>query len=160
MITTTDYAITHPLLSWDIIGWTCQLQDTTINKLIQLGKKNNWQSIETIINAYNQDDYAVVITCHKQEIAYVNLAFEKMTQYAYKEVTGMRPGFLQRKDVTNIQANYHIGTHIKQGKEAKSKLVNYKKDGTKYLCEIHIIPIKNTQGAVVHFLALEKEIAA
>ena len=39
----------------------------------------------------------------------------------------------------------------------ETNLLNYRKDGEPYWCQVKIYPIQNSEGAFTHFIAVEKE---
>ena len=51
-----------------------------------------------------------------------------------------------------------IRSHLQNGQPVQTDLINYAKDGTKYWLSINIVPIRNREGAITHFAAVERDI--
>ena len=87
-------------------------------------------------------------------IVYVNSKFEEMSGYPAGDVLGRNCRFLQgqAKDqpgLTNIRAA------IKNRANGFAVLQNYRKDGSIFLNELFISPIKNSAGTVTHFVGIQ-----
>ena len=90
-------------------------------------------------------------------IIYVNPAFEKMTGWNRKEIIGKSPRILQgEKTDYNIFAN--MRDQLEKGEVWSGRTVNYKKDGSEFHMEWSIVPIKNEQGIVHEYLAVQKDV--
>ncbi|MDN3670323.1 PAS domain-containing protein [Echinicola jeungdonensis] len=109
------------------------------------------------MNFLNQRFDALVLTDRQETILWASPGFEKMTDYHVFEAIGKNPSFLQGKD-SSYKAKTQIRKKINEGKPFSSQLINYKKNGEPYLCEITIIPLEDPKGKITHFLALENEI--
>lgn len=80
-----------------------------------------------------------------------------MTGYAANYSKGKRPSFLQG-NATSKNTVDTINENLKTGASFKETVVNYRKNGDVYNCDIEIYPLKNSNNDTTHFLALEKEI--
>jgi PAS domain S-box-containing protein len=90
-------------------------------------------------------------------ILYVNQAFEKMTGYSRKEVTGKSPRLLQRGDASKMKL-LNFREALKAGQSARMILTNYRKNGEEYLCDVNVWPITDTAGRITNYLAVEREV--
>lgn len=151
-----------PLKCWDI--YTMYLSNQVnhhvkqmdIKVLMHYKKKFNWSfNIEALI--LNNEFKTIVLTNYNQEILWVNKGFTKMTGYSMKYAIGKRPKFLQGKETSEISIN-NIRKKLKKEISFKETIINYRKNGALYNCEIDMYPLKNTNNNQVHFLALENEI--
>lgn len=118
------------------------------------------QLLETVIASAND---AVIITKANltnpgPEILYVNEAFTRISGYGFNEVVGKCPRFLQG-EFTKRETLDALGAALKAGQPFKDELLNYSKDGKPYWLEISIVPVKNAQGVITHFAALERDIS-
>jgi PAS domain S-box-containing protein len=100
---------------------------------------------------------AILVTdCRQpdQPIVYVNPAFERLTGYSRAEVIGRNPRFLHGPDgdQSELQA---LRLAVKEGRECKARLRNYRKDGTMYWNELTIAPMRNSSGEVTHFVGVK-----
>lgn len=106
----------------------------------------------------NKDYEAIILTDVHSNIEWVNKGFTKMTGYAANYSKGKRPSFLQGDKTCKGVIN-KINKNLKSADCIKQTVINYKKNGDIYNCNIEIFPLKNNRNIVTHFLALEKEIA-
>ena len=85
----------------------------------------------------------VVIADASQEgmpIIYANPAFERLTGYAAAEIIGRNCKFVQG-EATDPDASAEMGAAIREGRECRVTVLNYRKDGTTYWCEVHLAPV-------------------
>lgn len=85
---------------------------------------------------------AILITDTQGNIAYVNPAWEKLTGYTFKEVSGKNPRFLKSEKTPNIvyKKLWHALT---AGKLFRSEeITNRKKNGTEYSIRAVFFPIR------------------
>lgn len=92
------------------------------------------------------------------EILYINQAFTQMTGYHWSDLKGQTPRLLQgprtdRKELARLSAC------LKEGREFKGSNVNYRKDGSPYLVEWNISPVRDDQGVVTHFISVQRDIS-
>lgn len=151
-----------PLLCWDIYAMHLTAQATNFNREAELDilkafkEKFNWLlDIEKIFT--NKDFEALILTDNNQHIQWVNKGFTKMTGYPANYVKGKKPNFLQGEG-SSEQTKRSIRKNLNSGKQFKEQIINYKKDGTPYNCEIEIFPIKDNNNKTIHHLAIEKKI--
>ena len=79
-----------------------------------------------------------------------------MTGYPAKQAYGRSPAFLQGPK-TSPAVRVQMREALNAGKAVHAELINYKKNGTTYLCELDITPLRNAEGHITHFIALENE---
>ena len=159
---TKEKLLRGPLLCWDIYSMHLTEQAINFNRAAELDilkafkEKFNWSlDIEKILA--DKDFEALVITDNKQHIQWVNKGFTKMTGYPANYAKGKKPNFLQGED-SSEQTKKAIRKNLNSGIKFKEQIVNYKKDGTPYNCEIEIYPIKDNNDITIHHLAIEREI--
>ena len=90
-------------------------------------------------------------------ILYVNEAFERMTGYRSAELVGQTPRMLQGEK-TSLAARRTLARALRDGSRIKVALINYRKSGEPYRCEVEVYPILNAEGALVNAVALEREV--
>lgn len=113
-----------------------------------------------IINAKD----AVIITkasldSNGPEIVYVNESFTRMSGYDFDDVIGKSPKILQGP-ATCKKTLAELKETLLKGKSFKGELQNYTKDGIAYWLDISITPVKNENGIITHFAAIERDITA
>ena len=90
-------------------------------------------------------------------ILFVNSAFTRMTGYSAEEVMGKNPRLLQgpRTDRTIID---HLRNCLQRGELFEGKTYNYRKDGSEYLQEWQIAPIRDDAAKIVQFVAIQRDV--
>jgi PAS domain S-box-containing protein len=87
-------------------------------------------------------------------IIYVNSIFEQMSGYKLADIKGRNCRFLQGKDVQQ-EALQDIRRAIREENNGYALLRNYKKDGTLFMNELFVSPVRDSQGIVTHFLGVQ-----
>ena len=87
-------------------------------------------------------------------IVYVNPMFEEMCGYSAGEVLGRNCRFLQG-DEPNQAGLSAIRKAIENKTNGYAKLRNYRKDGSIFVNELFISPIKDETGTVTHFVGIQ-----
>ncbi|HEY9642109.1 MAG TPA: EAL domain-containing protein, partial [Coleofasciculaceae cyanobacterium] len=104
---------------------------------------------------------SIVITDPNQPdnpILFVNPAFTQLTGYSAAEVIGKNCRFLQGID-TDPAVVQQIREAIAQRQSITCTLLNYRKDQTPFWNEITIDPVFDTGGNLIHFVAMQRNIA-
>lgn len=158
----TDKRAVMPLKCWDIFSqFSVSLPKSIIqdnrrdelNQLLFFAKKYNWENdLKTILKSNSYE--ALVLTDVSKNILWVNDGFTKMTGYSKEFARNKQPSFLQGKNSEKKRAV--IRKKLSKHLPFKEIIVNYKKDGTPYNCEIHVIPLKTNK--TTHYLALERAV--
>ena len=143
-----------PLLSWDLSNPSRAYTDDQ-EVLREYAKIYHWKFDVTGVLRANYE--ALVLTDASQTILWANKGFEKMTGYTVDYAVGLKPDFLQGPK-TSGESRRDISQNLRRKEPFKSVIVNYKKSGEEYLCEVRVIPIADATNQVTHFLALERAI--
>lgn len=98
----------------------------------------------------------VLMDAHADDmpITYVNAVFERMTGYSSAEAIGKNCRFLQGTE-TNQPAVADIRAAIKNQTNGYALLRNYRKDGTMFLNELFIAPVRDQRNVVTHFIGIQ-----
>lgn len=147
----------HPLLSWGVIAERRMedVHDKDKLSLLELKKRYQWNvNVPALLkNPYD----AIVVTNIDENICWVNKGFEKMTGYKLAHVKNKKPRMLQGRN-SNIEARQRIRMAIARRQPVTETVVNYRTDGTAYICLIEISPVYNFENTLTHFMALEREL--
>ena len=92
-------------------------------------------------------------------IVYVNEPFLEMTGYSADEVLGRNCRFLQGED-TDEAAIDELRSAIADERPVTVELVNYRKDGTPFWNQVHISPVRDGDGRLVHFVGVQVDVTA
>ena len=90
-------------------------------------------------------------------IIYVNAGFEHMSGYSQRECIGRNPRFLHGDDIDQPGLAM-MRQAIKSGQSAVAEVRNYRKDGGLYWNEVHLSPLRDSDGIITHFLGIQKDI--
>ena len=90
-------------------------------------------------------------------IVYVNSAFCELTGYGPHEVMGKSPSILQgpKTDETVIK---QLNADISAGRLFHGKAINYRRDGSEFMMEWKIVPIRNDKDQITHYLAIQRDV--
>ncbi len=126
-------------------------------RLEALATAHDWDfSIDFLKKEMRKPRKTVVVTRVNRTIMYATRYFEIMTGYGREEVFGQKPDFLQGPG-TDAFAIEKISKALRIPEKVAATVVNYKKDGTPYFCDIEIFPVFNHDQQLVNFLAVEQE---
>lgn len=90
-------------------------------------------------------------------LIYVNPAFEQITGYSRDEVIGKNCRFLQGSD-TDQSVVDEIRAAIREQRDARVTLLNYRKDGVPFWNYFSIAPICDESGNVTHFIGIQVDV--
>ncbi len=92
-------------------------------------------------------------------IVYANPAFFRLTGYRPDEVIGRNCRFLQGPgtDPADVEA---IRRAIAARRPLDIEITNYRRDGTRFVNELHISPVFGPDGALRHFLGIQHDVTA
>ena len=107
-------------------------------------------------SAVEQTADTVFITNRDGVIEYVNPAFEATTGYSREEAIGQTPRIL-KSGQTSPQYYAQLWSTILAGATFRSNTLNRKKSGELYHAEQTITPVKGSDGNIIHFVAVVKD---
>jgi diguanylate cyclase (GGDEF)-like protein/PAS domain S-box-containing protein len=91
------------------------------------------------------------------QIVYVNEAFCRMTGYAAEEIVGKTPRILQGPKTSRTEL-VRLRRLLSRGEPFEGELINYRKDGSEYLLEWHIAPLRDEAGEITHWVASQRDV--
>jgi len=110
-----------------------------------------------LFSAVQQTAESVVITDADGAILYINPAFERITGYSRAEVIGKNPRIL--KSGTQPEKFYkEMWATLLRGEVWSGQITNKRKDGTTFLEEMAISPVRDGDGKVVNYVAVKKDV--
>lgn len=110
-----------------------------------------------LAHVFNNIDCSVVISDPLQDdnpLVYVNSHFTDLTGYSKKECIGHNCRFLQGPD-TSSAAVQKIRDAITSASFLRVELLNYRKDGTPFWNELNLLPVKDSLGNALNFVAMQ-----
>ncbi|HCY41831.1 MAG TPA: hypothetical protein DHV48_10825 [Prolixibacteraceae bacterium] len=105
-----------------------------------------------------KNTHGVVIANNQGVVEWVNESFEKMSGYAAHELINLKPGkFLQGKD-TDPETIRYISQQVRAGEPFRCEILNYNKIGTPYWVRILGQALKDEQGNVFKYFAIQEDV--
>ncbi len=120
-------------------------------------RKQSEEQIIQLSQAVKQSPSTVVITDLDGNIEYVNPKFTETTGYSSEEALLKNPRILKSNE-TKSEEYKELWETITSGKEWRGEFHNKRKNGELYWEFASISPIRNTEGAITHFLAIKEDI--
>ena len=120
---------------------------------------NKRQELEMrkLSRAIEQSPESIVIANVDAEIEYVNTAFIEKTGYSREEVIGKNPRILQSGE-TPAETYDDMWRTLTAGKTWNGEFFNKRKDGTEYVENVYIAPLKRPDGITTHYVAVKEDI--
>ena len=91
-------------------------------------------------------------------ILYVNPAFCQITGYGPQEILTQSPSILQGPK-TDPKVLERLRRDIGAGRLFHGRAINYRKDGSEFMMEWKIAPIRDAAGKISHYLAIQKDVS-
>ena len=91
-------------------------------------------------------------------IIYVNSAFCELTGYGPHEVIGKSPSMLQGPN-TDQAVLERLNNDISEGRLFHGQAINYRKDGSEFMMEWKIVPIRNERDEITHYLTIQRDVS-
>ncbi|WP_291119977.1 PAS domain-containing protein [Flavobacterium sp. UBA6135] len=139
-----------PLVSWNVFS-SNDLEISVFNSL-----QNQWKdkvTFESIL--LSKPKREIVITDAKFKIVFATHGIQQMNGYHPNEVMGKSPNMFQG-ELTSETSKNNIRKALAKNLPFKEVILNYRKDGTVYHCEIEAYPKFDSSGKLVHYIAFER----
>jgi PAS domain S-box-containing protein len=90
-------------------------------------------------------------------IVYANPAFERMTGWSREDVLGRSPRILQGPK-TDLGIFDDLRDRLNRGEQWQGQTINYRKDGSEFVMEWSIVPIRDDRGRPHRYLAVQRDV--
>ena len=97
-----------------------------------------------------------MITDFEGNIEYINPKFTELTGYTFEEALGQNPRIL-KSGKTRLEEYKQLWETVKSGSEWRGEFCNKKKNGKLYWEYSCISPVKNGEGVITHFVAVNED---
>ena len=138
-----------PLICWDFVRQ--YYSDAFLVNNIQ----KNWSEKINFLNVVNNQKREIIVTDKNFKIIFATDTIVNMNGYNSSEVIGKSPSFFQGIDTCN-KAKKSIKKALDNLEPFREVILNYKKNGETYWCEIDAYPKFDKQGVFVNYVAFEK----
>ncbi len=100
----------------------------------------------------------ITITDKKGKILWVNKAFTRLTQYSPEEVIGRSTRML-KSGVQKPEFYQNLWQVITSGNVWQGEVINRRKDGSLYVEEMTITPVKADGEKITHYIAIKQDVS-
>jgi len=120
-------------------------------------RKQAEEQLRKLAQAVEQSPESIIITDLDGNIEYVNEAFAKNSGYRHEEIIGQNPRLLN-SGKTPKEAYTALWDAISNGQTWKGEFINKRKDGSEYVDFAIITPIRQPNGGITHYVAVQEDI--
>ncbi len=92
-------------------------------------------------------------------LIYVNEGFERLTGYSSDEVLGTNCRFLQGPE-TDPAAREEIRGALRERRECRLEILNYRKDGTPFWNRLSLTPVRDSNGEATHYIGVQSDVTS
>lgn len=144
----------HMSLQGRAEGWTLYLRD----RRGELAAHQMARDIERLSLVAQRTSNAVIISDTRGRVTWVNEGFERITGYRLDEVRGRAPGHFLQCPETDPNEVRRLRKALDARQPFKGELLNRGKHGRKYWLAIEIQPMRERDGSLSGFMAIESDI--
>lgn len=138
-----------PLSSWEF-------RNEYLNEAIDFHKiQANWSGKLDFLKQSQKEKREIIITDKYFKIIFTSRNFSKINGYLPTEIIGKSPTMFQG-EATSTATRARIKTALNNLKPFKEVILNYRKNGETYWCEIEAYPMFSKKGEFLNYIALEK----
>ena len=105
-----------------------------------------------------QNTHGVVISDKEGRIEWINKSFENITGYTIDEIKGKKPGSILQGKETNKETVEYLRNKVHAGEPFICEILNYHKSGKPYWLRIQGQALKDSEGKVIKYFAIEEDI--
>lgn len=138
-----------PLTTWEFRK--DHFSDVILYKRLQ----NNWNTNQDYLKQAHKENRELIVTDKNFRILFVSDTISDISGYRREEIIGKSPRMFQGEG-TCVITRQKIKTAITQLKPFKEVILNYKKNGESYWCEIEAFPMFDKSGTFTNYIALER----
>lgn len=115
----------------------------------------NWDSRQNYLKQAYKENRELIVTDKNFKIIFASSTISSISGYKHEEIIGKSPKMFQGEG-TSIESQRNIKMALIQLKPFKETILNYKKNGESYWCEIEGQPMFDKNGVFLNYIALER----
>lgn len=115
----------------------------------------NWGVKQDFLKQSQKEKRGLIITDKHFKIIFASRNISQINGYRTKEIIGKSPTIFQG-EATSSATKTRIKTALNDLKPFKEVILNYRKNGDSYWCEIEAYPMFSEKGEFLNYIALEK----
>lgn len=131
-------------------GYVINLRDITL-------QKQDEEHIRKLSLAVEQSPAMIAIVDASANIEYANEAYVRTTGYRRDEVIGHNPRMM-KSGKTPPESYQQLWSALAKGQGWIGEFINRRKDGTEYTSAAQISPIRQADGSITHYLAVQEDV--
>ncbi|HMA98355.1 MAG TPA: PAS domain S-box protein, partial [Wenzhouxiangella sp.] len=108
----------------------------------------------------NETTNGVIITDADGRVSWINDGFERISGFTLDEMRGRKPGDLLQGPDSDPAVVTEMREALEEHRDFEVDLVNYTKDGRPYWIRILCSPLRDADGALEGYMAIESDITA
>lgn len=117
----------------------------------------DWQVLQTLIDASPDGVMVCDAKTPGYPVVYANRAFEDLSGYSAAELHGKNFYLLHREETQQEQDGLNLlRSAMHEGVACRALLRNQRKDGTPFLSELQLLPIRDGHGQLTHFASFHR----
>ncbi|MGZ5602266.1 MAG: PAS domain S-box protein [Methylobacter sp.] len=120
-------------------------------------RKQADEQLRKLAQAVEQSPESIFITNLEGDIEYVNETFTRNSGYLREEVLGLNPRIL-KSGQTSEETYAELWNTLTHGQTWKGEFINKRKDGSEYVDFAIITPIRQPDGCISHYVAVQEDI--
>ncbi|MCG9879204.1 MAG: PAS domain S-box protein [Bacteroidia bacterium] len=113
--------------------------------------------VKKLSTVTEQNPLGIFITDLKGKIEYANPSMQLISGYSNAELVGAYSSIF-KSEFTSESTFNDLYESLQSGKEWQGKFYNKKKNGKLFIVQSNIAPIKNQDGEITHYFAVEEDI--
>jgi PAS domain S-box-containing protein len=121
-------------------------------------RKRAEESLRLQGDALNAAANIIVISDRNGTIEWVNAAYTALTGYGAEEAIGKKQSELSRSGVHDQSFVRDVWDTILAGHVWHGEVTNRRKDGSLYIVDMTITPVKSALGEIAHFIAIHQDL--
>lgn len=102
-----------------------------------------------------------VLICESRDgdwqVVFANAAMEQLTGYSVDEFLGRSPRILTAED-RDQEGLTRLRAALQSGDACTSVIRNYRRDGTQFMNEVQLLPLRSSDGQVTHFASFHRDV--
>ena len=122
--------------------------------------RRNEQELRKLARVASRTDNAVLVTDAKGSIEWTNDAFVRLTGFSLSDVQRSSPLGLFRCAEADGEQLARLERAFTDGRRMREELVGVTKSGRRYWCTLDVEPIRDEQGKLVQFCAIQRDITS
>jgi diguanylate cyclase (GGDEF)-like protein/PAS domain S-box-containing protein len=144
----------------ELLGEMANELSLALDRMELRSKQRQLESeLDKLKKAVEQSPVTVLIVDRTGAIEYVNPAFTATSGYSAEDAIGKNPRFLKSGE-TCTEDYSAMWRRLSEGQAWAGQFHNKRKDGSLYWEEAVISPVKDSSGAITHFIAVKQDVTA